>query len=387
MKNFRNVVISVIVLLMTVNCSKNEKNYTVTEIDGVKTYHNMNVPAKPELKIKTELQYTINGISDSIRSFQIPQMIETDRFNNVYILDRTSSSIKKFNNKGEFIKSIGEKGQGPGELINPFEFVIMEDSIYVQDSNPFYTKYNLEGEFIKNIEHENTVELRLMSRYEKDKIITSKGEYVEKDGELFGTTYLCILNSRFEKVVKFNDTNIDNLIDYSNFTSLSKVYTMYSSTENNIYAVNNSKDKEMYYSVNVYDELGNKKYAIEKNYNRLKLNERESREVNDFINRLTKNTTFKIINKEIYKTAINELFSDKEGRLLVNSSIIRTVENEYDFIVDVFENGVFLNSVKLDIGKGYDFFTWEKRVFFKNDLIFYLDRENSELSVYKYWYE
>lgn len=46
------------------------------------------------------------------------------------------------------------------------------------------------------------------------------------------------------------------------------------------------------------------------------------------------------------------MFYDKEGRLLVASSVSGNETNKFDFLVDVFKDGVFLNKVSLDIGKG-----------------------------------
>ncbi|MCP2604761.1 6-bladed beta-propeller [Candidatus Aminicenantes bacterium AH-873-B07] len=45
--------------------------------------------------------------------------ITTDVEGNIYITDLKDYSIKKFNEKGEFIKKSGRRGQGPGEFQSP----------------------------------------------------------------------------------------------------------------------------------------------------------------------------------------------------------------------------------------------------------------------------
>jgi len=49
--------------------------------------------------------------------FSSPKFISTDSKNNIFVADRNSAGIRIFNEKGEFIKTIGARGQGPGEFL------------------------------------------------------------------------------------------------------------------------------------------------------------------------------------------------------------------------------------------------------------------------------
>ena len=90
--------------------------------------------------------------------------------------------------------------------------------------------------------------------------------------------------------------------------------------------------------------------------------------------------------KQVYKQVIHKcgMHIDKNGNLLVEAPVKRTDKNEYDYIVDVFKDGVFINTIKLDIGKGFDYYHTEHRHFFKGNRIFYMNREENSVTVYEY---
>ncbi len=48
-----------------------------------------------------------------------PREIDVDEDGNIYVLDRKAIHIKVFNSCGKFVRTIGKKGQGPGEFETP----------------------------------------------------------------------------------------------------------------------------------------------------------------------------------------------------------------------------------------------------------------------------
>jgi len=74
---------------------------------------------------------------------------------NIYVLDYKANHIQKFNAKGEFIKTIGKKGQGPGDFNSPLDIEIVKDKLIVWDSmNMRISALDLDGTFIKSIPHD-----------------------------------------------------------------------------------------------------------------------------------------------------------------------------------------------------------------------------------------
>jgi hypothetical protein len=71
--------------------------------------------------------------------------LSVDPGGNFWVLDSRACKINKYSKQGEFISSIGRKGQGPGEFLRPFDFCIGKENIFVVD--PMARKLNV---FSKN---------------------------------------------------------------------------------------------------------------------------------------------------------------------------------------------------------------------------------------------
>ena len=89
-----------------------------------------------------------------------PADIACDSAGNVYVMDFSDNSIKKFDSSGKFLKVIGRKGQGPGEFNMPIDMVFAKDRLVVWDmGNHRLCALTLTGELI-NAENESTFSAR-----------------------------------------------------------------------------------------------------------------------------------------------------------------------------------------------------------------------------------
>lgn len=73
--------------------------------------------------------------------------------NRNYILDWKSFQVFVFDDKGDFLHTIGKKGQGPGEYREVYDMIVDEGKNQVKLLSPFGSiyVYNLEGQFVKQI--------------------------------------------------------------------------------------------------------------------------------------------------------------------------------------------------------------------------------------------
>ncbi len=79
--------------------------------------------------------------------------IVSDNDGNIYICDYKANNIKKFNASGKHLKTIGRKGQGPGEFNMPFEISVTNDKLIVWDmGNRRLCAFTADGEFIKSVQ-------------------------------------------------------------------------------------------------------------------------------------------------------------------------------------------------------------------------------------------
>jgi hypothetical protein len=90
----------------------------IETVNGVPVIHNEKGGkwgANPAVKL--ELIRTIGGLEAEVNlSFNNPNDIVRDSVGNLYILDTDNNRIQKLDSEGKFIKTIGRKGQGPGEF-------------------------------------------------------------------------------------------------------------------------------------------------------------------------------------------------------------------------------------------------------------------------------
>lgn len=109
----------------------------IETVNGVRVIHNEKGGkwgANPEVKL--ELVRTIGGLdAEENLSFNNPNDIVRDSHGNLYILDTDNNRIQKLDSEGKFIKTIGRKGQGPGEFQRAQSMDIdKKDNIFVFDS-------------------------------------------------------------------------------------------------------------------------------------------------------------------------------------------------------------------------------------------------------------
>jgi hypothetical protein len=87
-------------------------------VNGARVIHNEKGGkwgSNPEVKL--ELVRTIGGLdAEENLSFNNPNDIVRDSAGNLYILDTDNSRIQKLDSEGRYVKTIGRKGQGPGEF-------------------------------------------------------------------------------------------------------------------------------------------------------------------------------------------------------------------------------------------------------------------------------
>jgi len=84
--------------------------------------------------------------------FGYPIDVAVAEKNDIYICDNQAHNIKKFNASGEFIKSFGKLGQGPGDLNLPMEIEYLDGRLYVRDlMNQRVTIFDSGGTFVDSL--------------------------------------------------------------------------------------------------------------------------------------------------------------------------------------------------------------------------------------------
>lgn len=150
-------------ILLSFGCSK-EKKEEVSEWqgkieyeNGVKVVKNPEDPVYGEIIFDLEEDLSIGNESDQNYMFFRTGGIATDSQGNIYIVDGGNHRIQKFRSDGQFLQTIGRKGQGPGEFESPYDvWLDPEENIYVSEGRKIQI-FNKDGEFIRSVKLLNFV--------------------------------------------------------------------------------------------------------------------------------------------------------------------------------------------------------------------------------------
>jgi hypothetical protein len=92
----------------------------------------------PPWKVSTELEFQYSFPADELAEKDIylwePHGIACDAEGNVYVSDQKQKSILKFDSKGRFLLKKGQKGQGPGDFLNPYCLCVSGKTVFVGDT-------------------------------------------------------------------------------------------------------------------------------------------------------------------------------------------------------------------------------------------------------------
>ena len=107
-------------LLLGITSAATEQ--VIENVAGVRVIHNERGGLwQKSPKVSIELVRKIGDIDteDENVAFNYPSDVAVDKDGNIYILDTGNSRIQKFGPDGNYLATIGRKGQGPGEFIMP----------------------------------------------------------------------------------------------------------------------------------------------------------------------------------------------------------------------------------------------------------------------------
>ena len=328
-------------------------------VDKVKIIQNKKKPQPPRgvpSRVSFELECVIGESDDPDKSFSEVYSFVVDDNGTIYALDFKDRKIKVFDDAGQFVRSFGEHGQGPGELDMPATIHLTPaNELIVEDATARKLVYfTLEGTYIKHISLADRMALVNL-------LMGPKGNFIGREMMLEGQKLF------FE--IKKLDPELKSLfpldkIEFSipvpgsgnkiNFMDMLSVYQFDSS--GNIYYSRNID-----YEIKVYTPDGEHVKSIQKNYEPQKITEKDIEEI------LERIPNMGVVNvREMFE--FPKTFSpfqfftlDEEDRIFV-----RTWEkgkNKDEFIFDVFDpEGPYIARFpsKMDIrvwknGKAYSY--------------------------------
>lgn len=87
-----------------------------------------------------------------------------------YLLDRDQKKVFVFDAKGRFQTAFGAEGQGPGEMMNPFQIQADADAVYVWEDRQMISVFNRDGVFQRQF-HTTSARPRVFAALTPDRLL------------------------------------------------------------------------------------------------------------------------------------------------------------------------------------------------------------------------
>ena len=148
------LVFSIILIFVSCQQPRTEWKGTIEVADGVATVKNPEEPIYRGDVLNLEEDLSIGAFEgkDEYTFSQINDL-DVDDNGNIYGIDNSSAHIRVFDSNGKFLRTVGSKGQGPGEMQMPlFVQITSQDEIAVYD---YLTQrlvlFSLEGKYLRQV--------------------------------------------------------------------------------------------------------------------------------------------------------------------------------------------------------------------------------------------
>lgn len=152
------------------------EHVTISTTNGIRHIHNNDIPIST-IQLEVDLILGETDIKDQYFS-GFPSIYEHPN-GNIYIIDSRVCNIKKFANDGTFLKTIGRRGQGPGEFImGPIDMAFFQDGrILISDgNNKRYQWFDKNDNFLQTIIPEDHRPWKFVTT-QSGRIITKKSPF------------------------------------------------------------------------------------------------------------------------------------------------------------------------------------------------------------------
>jgi hypothetical protein len=157
-------VVAIIIISINIPLSAEQKPQwkgTMTKEGDVMVIKNPKEPIYKEPILSLKEDFMIGGApAKGEYALALPRSLAVDKDGNLFILDSKESCIKVFDNSGKYVRSIGRRGQGPGEIGGASSMSIplgSNELIVVDISNSRLAFFSTDGRFIKNVRLRGTI--------------------------------------------------------------------------------------------------------------------------------------------------------------------------------------------------------------------------------------
>ncbi len=330
---FASIVLFLSVFMILASCGKKKSEWkgTIEEKNGVTVVKNPKEPIHGQDIFSMEEELSIGEVEGREEfMFSAIRSIAVDEAGRIFVLDREDPHLRVFDQNGAFLRTIGRKGQGPGEFNFPLSVSITrQNELVVDDMRSRLAFFSLEGEFKRNLQVATINLLRID---------------IDSEGNLIGIVIvreeenpryeLRKFDSELNYLCSFGSSPLPDQSGYNPFMGV-----LISQIDNNDQVIFGFPEN---YEIKIFDKEGNLKRKIIKDYDPVEVTEEE-------IKQETESTPPELkVSIPKYHNAYYWFTADDEGRIFVMTH--ERVEQGEGFYYDVFDpEGKFIAKIPLEI--------------------------------------
>jgi len=306
--------------------------------NGIKVIKNPLEPLYGKIEFELEEDLRIGSENDDNYMFYRIRGMAVDSEENIFVADMSNFRIQKFGKNGNYLKTIGRSGQGPGEFEQPTKIQIdrLAGDIYVRDRIMSLEIFNKNGDFKTSITSKNMIVD--FFPFDESFILALVSKTAEED--LSSVHILCSLDNKGEiqsPIAQFPHPRLTRRMNSGGTFSTSTGHELslhFTVLNQEKIVFGYSKD----YELNIIDRDGKSQIIVRKNDPKPKFS---SKEQSDY-----KSIKFPVPE---FKPYFYSIFSDTNGRIYVQRNKSEDVIRGYgpldimDKEVDIFsQDGYYL---------------------------------------------
>jgi hypothetical protein len=333
-----------------------EQEAPITMRDGVPHVANPADPAGGQVTVELEELWRLGGYSDDDNEFfGVISQCREDAEGNLYLLDSQLSEVKVFSPEGEYLRTIGRQGEGPGEFRNSNDLFLGFGNVVgvVQVWPGKIVRLTTDGEPLDNFPLPSVegggFQLVFSTRALEDRVVIAGQQQRSVEGKQVAIVYLKAFDSEGNELAHYHqetqETRFGSMeFDEKSFTSFQQRWAL--APDGRVFAALSFDD----YAIHVWRPDGTLDRVIEREFEPLQRTDRQKdrfQRMFDGITRWNPNSTFQVSPTH---QAISRLFAREDGTLWVLSS--RGVYDRPEgtlAVFDVFDrDGRFAEQVRLD---------------------------------------
>ena len=355
---FFAIVVTGLVLIVSATCARaGEWKGKEEKRGGVRFIINPAEPMESPLSATPKELWRIGGdTDDEDEFFGVISQLLTDAKGNIYLLDSQLKQVKVFSADGEFQKTFGRDGEGPGEFSNAGSMLFTQDGKLgvLQVFPARIVLFNPEGEPVGDhplpVREDGGMVLMFGGSSKMNNMVLILGSNAFAENRFSQSRYLGRLSADGKETAKYHSET--RTVDFANPVIDDTVWDTFDrrwaiGADGRVYACTHFSD----YRIQVWNPDGTTDRVIEREFTHVKRTDEEKKTISDIFSAFTRQIPNATVKISEFEKDIETIFAPDDGSLWVLSSQgTRNLGQNKAGVFDVFDReGRYVRQVTLQV--------------------------------------